>query len=177
MGQNLVFMLKYLRHKMSLKKLTLSILIFAFLFYQLFVVTTIPNWQPDMCRDAAKYISPSRSSSIINPKSLKTETDILLFIFSHPQSFERRNLIRLTWGDDTFSGSMSIQYVFLLGLANSDQTFQKVSLEAAEHGDILLEDFHESYYNLTIKSLFMLKFAVKSAPKTKFIFKVIKFEK
>jgi hypothetical protein len=48
----------------------------------------------------------------------------------------------------------------------------KVQEESEKYGDILLENFYESYNNLTIKSLMLLKLAVVPSLKSEYIFKV-----
>ena len=45
-------------------------------------------------------------------------------------------------------------------------------LEAEDHNDVVLEDFHDTYLNLTLKTTFMLKWLGKDCPSAKFVFKV-----
>ena len=45
-------------------------------------------------------------------------------------------------------------------------------LEAEDHNDVVIEDFHDTYLNLTLKTTFMLKWIGKSCPDAKFVFKV-----
>jgi len=45
-------------------------------------------------------------------------------------------------------------------------------LEAEDHNDVVLEDFHDTYLNLTLKTTFLLKWLGKSCPDSKFVFKV-----
>jgi hypothetical protein len=52
---------------------------------------------------------------------------------------------------------------------------QNVYEESLSRGDILLENFVESYNNLTIKSLMMLKFVTQAAVDAEFVFKVRQF--
>jgi beta-1,3-galactosyltransferase 1 len=47
-----------------------------------------------------------------------------------------------------------------------------VKEESTLNEDILVEKFYESYNNLTVKSLMMLKFSTQMFVNTKFIFKV-----
>jgi hypothetical protein len=48
----------------------------------------------------------------------------------------------------------------------------KIMEEADLFGDILLENFYESYLNLTVKSLMLVKFAALSTVNADFVFKV-----
>jgi len=59
--------------------------------------------------------------------------------------------------------------VFLFGF--SDDYNEALKLEGKTHMDIIQEDFSESYWNLTHKTIMGLKWAVNQCPKAKFIFK------
>jgi beta-1,3-galactosyltransferase 1 len=52
------------------------------------------------------------------------------------------------------------------------QLNQKIRDEAFIYKDILLENFYESYHNLTIKSMMLIKFVASASVKSKFVFKV-----
>ena len=44
--------------------------------------------------------------------------------------------------------------------------------EAEDNNDIILEDFHDTYLNLTLKTTFLLKWMAASCSNSKFVFKV-----
>ena len=48
----------------------------------------------------------------------------------------------------------------------------KAQLESQLFGDVLVEDFVDSYNNLTIKTMMMVKFIVANNIKAKFVVKV-----
>jgi beta-1,3-galactosyltransferase 1 len=49
----------------------------------------------------------------------------------------------------------------------------RLTAEAAENGgDTLLEDFSDTYLNLTLKTTFMLKWAATACPRVKYVFKL-----
>ena len=52
------------------------------------------------------------------------------------------------------------------------QTNERVKDESRCYGDILQENFIETYNNLTIKSLMMVKFVAVYEPKAQLVFKV-----
>jgi len=52
----------------------------------------------------------------------------------------------------------SLAVVFILGTTNDQELTKSIREEAKTHGDILQEDFVDSYVNLTVKSVMMLKF-------------------
>lgn len=71
------------------------------------------------------------------------------------------------------NSSLSFKLVFLLG-RDSERSDPSLSLleEQEKHGDIILEDFLDTYQNLTVKSVFMLKYIRDSCPGTKFVAKI-----
>ncbi len=81
---------------------------------------------------------------------------------SSPDHFSHRRSLRETFcspcsGGEEFREILSCECVFVLGLSNDEEVRPKVEEEAEEFGDVLVEDFLDSYNNLTLKSLFMLK--------------------
>lgn len=44
--------------------------------------------------------------------------------------------------------------------------------ESQEHNDLVVEDFHDVYLNLTIKTGFLLKWLSHDCPEAKFVLKV-----
>ena len=78
-------------------------------------------------------------------------------------AFEQRNSVRETW--KAFDQSHSVKVVFVLGLPQLHLTKKGMKLQEAvetesrQHEDILQEGFVDTYQNLTLKSMFSLKFA------------------
>ena len=76
-------------------------------------------------------------------------------------AFEKRNSVRETW--QTFEQTHPVKIVFVLGLPPLEQTEElqkRLEFESRQHGDILQEGFVDTYQNLTLKSMFVLKFSV-----------------
>uniref|UniRef100_A0A8C0XA01 Hexosyltransferase n=1 Tax=Castor canadensis TaxID=51338 RepID=A0A8C0XA01_CASCN len=69
----------------------------------------------------------------------------------------RRELVRRTWGRERQVQGAPLRRVFLVGTANDPHQASKVNrlldLEARTHGDILQWDFHDSFFNLTLKQV------------------------
>ena len=77
---------------------------------------------------------------------------------------ELRDEIRSTWGNACVTTHRSWCYlIFILGqIANpSDNLQEDIEDESNQYGDILQESFLDSYNNLTIKSIHILKYFVK----------------
>ena len=76
---------------------------------------------------------------------------------SSPEKNESRILTRNFFGHDCLV-SDSCDLVFIMGRPKHDAIQVKIKEEQESFGDILQEDFEDSYNNLTLKSLFSLKF-------------------
>lgn len=84
-------------------------------------------------------------------------------VISAPTQFELRNAIRETWGK-------LIKPLFIMGL-HDQKTFEAVASEAETHDDIILEDFIDSYANLTIKAAYAFKHYLKYYEGSKYFLK------
>ena len=56
--------------------------------------------------------------------------------------------------------------------ANNRDIQKNVLAESQEHNDLVVEDFHDVYLNLTIKTGFLLKWLSQDCPEAKFVLKV-----
>ena len=74
-------------------------------------------------------------------------------------SSERRNLIRKTWAKE--QTDLPVEIIFVIGKNELEENQDLIEKEANEYHDILQEDFIDTYNNLTLKSMFILKFARK----------------
>lgn len=102
------------------------------------------------------YLRPESDTAIIVPKfsnaTLNDERKMVAsFVISSPENIEARQMIRETWGS-------IIKPLFIIGRNENQEKFKDdIKREAAEFDDIILEDFIDSYENLTIKTGFALK--------------------
>ncbi|CAH8594115.1 unnamed protein product [Schistosoma turkestanicum] len=89
--------------------------------------------------------------------------ELLIFIKSAPSNFLRRDTIRLTWGNDLCWGGRRVIHLFLLGNVPSDDTDLKsiIKNESDVNHDIIQQDFLDTYYNNTYKTMFGINWAVK----------------
>ena len=96
--------------------------------------------------------------------NLRQRDEIVCFVISAPGHRLARNAIRRTWGK-------VIMPLFIMGLSdNTSMSF--VYNEAEVFNDIIVEDFVDSYMNLTIKTAFAMKHFLKHFSKSKFFFKI-----
>uniref|UniRef100_A0A8C9B5J5 Hexosyltransferase n=1 Tax=Prolemur simus TaxID=1328070 RepID=A0A8C9B5J5_PROSS len=86
---------------------------------------------------------------------------LLLVIKSSPSNYERRELVRRTWGRERRVRGLQLRRLFLVGTAPDPHQARKVNrllkMEARTHGDILQWDFHDSFFNLTLKQVLFLQ--------------------
>ncbi|KAI1290435.1 Lactosylceramide 1,3-N-acetyl-beta-D-glucosaminyltransferase [Halotydeus destructor] len=83
----------------------------------------------------------------------RTSSPVMVLINSAPNYFEQRSNLRNTWIQDL--KKFNIPYLFVIG--KSDKAIKDaVKREDSVHHDIILAKFTDSYFNLTLKSVFEL---------------------
>ncbi|XP_012688169.2 N-acetyllactosaminide beta-1,3-N-acetylglucosaminyltransferase 2 [Clupea harengus] len=102
------------------------------------------------------------------------QVTLLLGIKSVPGNFEERQAVRETWGQEgVYEDSLLVRTVFLLGRSGSDDPdlTHLLSFEAQQFEDLLVWDFKDSFYNLTLKEHVFIKWSLQHCPQASFIFK------
>eukprot|EP00057_Strongylocentrotus_purpuratus_P008199 XP_011662673.1 PREDICTED: beta-1,3-galactosyltransferase 1-like [Strongylocentrotus purpuratus] len=86
---------------------------------------------------------------------------LLICVISKMSGAKQRNVIRETYGAAVVKYNVSAKIFFLTGISGDyNSTLQaQLQSEADIHGDILQEDFIDSYYNLTTKLIMAAKWA------------------
>lgn len=141
----------------------------------LFVIENA-SWTRKISRDMRVYVKPEEITTLIHPSTLHSYShmlEVVIAVHSHPNNFDERDAIRHMWMHHAIATG-KIAVIFCIGKSpeKEDMTNQRVRKESDEYGDILLEDFVDSYDNLTIKSTLMLKYFHNNDIGTKVIFKV-----
>ena len=85
---------------------------------------------------------------------------LLILVPSSPLNFEKRRVIRQTWGTD-YSMNKTWRTMFLLGQLRHPTEMKYLSAETAIYGDIIQGSQTDSYHNLTLKTEMGLEWAVK----------------
>jgi len=119
-------------------------------------------WPLNQTRDTRLLIKPDSISSILtppqicNPENPFTFPDLIVVVCSAVANFDARTAIRNSWAQDqnTLKG---VRVIFLLGQEENSTHDELVREEADFHGDILQESFIDTYANLTVKSVMLLK--------------------
>ncbi|XP_028988899.1 lactosylceramide 1,3-N-acetyl-beta-D-glucosaminyltransferase B [Betta splendens] len=116
----------------------------------------------------------SNFSFLLDHRGKCTGQDVLLLLFikTSPENSERRKAIRSTWGNETYIQSAlgaTVKVVFALGLPRTraeEPTWSKRSghglqeqlvLEDRLHGDLIQQDFLDSFHNLTLKLIMQFR--------------------
>ena len=97
---------------------------------------------------------------------------LVYIVKSALENFERRKVIRRTWGYERRFSDVNIRTVFLLG-RDPDYNVEKqlrIEEESKEFGDIVQGDFIDNYYNNTIKTMMGLRWAAEQCPTSRFYF-------
>lgn len=123
------------------------------------------------CRDPPLLIDqPDKCASEKGPG----EIFLLFAIKSTPKNFESRQAVRETWGrEGLYENGLQVRTVFLLGRSSADDPNlnKLVSFEAQQFQDLLVWDFHDSFYNLTLKEHVFFKWMLENCPRVSFVFK------
>ncbi|XP_030396555.1 N-acetyllactosaminide beta-1,3-N-acetylglucosaminyltransferase 3 isoform X1 [Gopherus evgoodei] len=98
---------------------------------------------------------------------------LLLAIKSSPGNYERREIIRKTWGEERTYQGVRIRRLFLVGEVRDAREVWKLNqllrLEAAEHGDVLQWAFLDSFFNLTLKQVLFYSWLEAHCPGARFL--------
>ncbi|KAM9330633.1 N-acetyllactosaminide beta-1,3-N-acetylglucosaminyltransferase 3 [Gastrophryne carolinensis] len=99
---------------------------------------------------------------------------LLLAIKSSPGNYERRAIIRQTWGEENRYNNAYVKRIFLSGTSKNQledkHLRQLLKIESEAYGDILQWDFHDSFFNLTLKQFLFHQWLKGYCPGVNFIF-------
>ncbi|XP_058256664.1 beta-1,3-galactosyltransferase 2 [Hemibagrus wyckioides] len=98
---------------------------------------------------------------------------LILLIAVEPGHLEARNAIRQTWGNESLFMGMSFVRLFLMGVKTSPDGHPQSAIveESLQHHDIIQQDFMDTYYNLTIKTLMGMNWVAEYCPHACYVMK------
>jgi beta-1,3-galactosyltransferase 1 len=120
-----------------------------------------------------ELINPHNFTFILSPGvKVCAEKELLLIVMvpTRAENFTHRNFIRSSWGNHEIFSSMRV--VFLLGETKNEIVQNDLELESAIYGDLVQENFIDSYYNLTLKTVMGLRWVSEYCSNAKFFLKV-----
>ena len=136
------------------------------------VFKSIGKWKPASDRRLASdnlaltATTSARNFPLIYRTRLLTFTScpssvfVLILVSTNVLNFDRRALIRRTWGIDN-AVIPRWKTVFLLGNNNNDTDMKKVSHEADIYEDMVQADYTENFWNMTYKVAMGFEWAAK----------------
>ncbi|KAM4675855.1 beta-1,3-galactosyltransferase 2-like [Discoglossus pictus] len=85
-----------------------------------------------------------------------------------------RIAIRKTWGNESNYEDVAVATIFLVGMSPiaTDAAQKLLEEENALYGDIVQQDFLDTYYNLTLKSLMGMEWVAKYCPSASYVMKI-----
>ncbi|XP_066548192.1 beta-1,3-galactosyltransferase 2 [Amia ocellicauda] len=109
--------------------------------------------EPDKCKDSSPFL--------------------ILLIAAEPRQIEARNAIRQTWGNDSIAVGIRFVRLFLLGVGKNQNDYLQNSIEeeSKRHRDIIQQEYMDTYYNLTIKTLMGMNWVAQHCPYTHYVMK------
>ncbi|XP_044125825.1 UDP-GlcNAc:betaGal beta-1,3-N-acetylglucosaminyltransferase 9 [Bufo gargarizans] len=100
---------------------------------------------------------------------------LLIAVKSIVEDFDRRESVRKTWGREALINGVRVRRVFLLGIPRNKTSVSVweslMQQESHYYKDILLWDFLDTFFNLTLKEIHFLSWAEEYCGNVKFIFK------
>jgi len=134
-------------------------------------------WPVNQSRNARELILPDKRTTILTPDvcrasntSKEAHPFLLVIVCSSVPNFEARYSIRESWAKET-EDLKKVKVVFLVGTEVNDTHQEQILSESEQYGDIIQESFIDTYANLTVKSLFLLKWFNTHCDKTQYVMK------
>lgn len=94
-----------------------------------------------------------------NNSKCNKNIQLLILVKSSLKHFDRRKIIRQTWGLENQFSEVPTRTVFILGKSYDVEVQKRIQEEHESYGDIVQYDFFDAYYNNTIKTLSAIKWA------------------
>ncbi|XP_043939459.1 beta-1,3-galactosyltransferase 4 [Protopterus annectens] len=101
-----------------------------------------------------------------------TDPFIVNFVISTPTSKHTREVIRRTWASVKRVGKYPVLTLFALGVPSNPDVLKALEKESKQYKDILLGNFVDTYYNLTLKTLMIMQWYITFCPHASFLLKV-----
>ncbi|XP_048461580.1 UDP-GlcNAc:betaGal beta-1,3-N-acetylglucosaminyltransferase 9 [Rhincodon typus] len=126
-------------------------------------------WQKD-CREFQQIINQENKC-----RKVRGEQLLLISIKSRVEEFERREVARKTWAREGDVRHLQVRRLFLLGIPANQSSLASWSRlleqESQTYQDILLWDFQDTFFNLTLKEIHFLKWLDQFCTSAEFVFK------
>jgi len=105
-----------------------------------------------------------------NNSKCNENVHLLILVKSSLDHFDRRRIIRKTWGFENRFSDVPIRTVFVVGKSYNVDLENRLNEEHEQCGDIVKYNFVDEYYNNTIKTLNTIKWAWMHCNNSRFYF-------
>ena len=116
-----------------------------------------------------------RQEHICSSSQDKQNILLIMFVCTRGENFFARDVLRKTWLRDFLGNNGEIRYIFIIGKQGKDRNLEyqkKIMIESELYGDILQEDFIDTYENLTLKTIMGLKWVSQNCHNAKYVMKI-----
>ncbi|NXI43461.1 B3GL1 acetylgalactosaminyltransferase, partial [Galbula dea] len=99
---------------------------------------------------------------------------LVILVSSAPEEVKPRQAIRVTWGSQNFWWGQRVLTLFLLGQGTQREASAaalSVEDESILYGDIIRQDFLDTYDNLTLKTIMAFRWLTEFCPNARFLMK------
>jgi beta-1,3-galactosyltransferase 1 len=131
-------------------------------------------WPQNQSRDAAEFIHPNTPTALLSPADAcpvsNAKLSLLVIVCSATGNDRERNVIRETWAQKALTPD-NVKVLFLVGRNLNDSLQATLAKESQIYGDLIQENFIDTYANLTIKSLMLLKWFTTSCQHVPYVMK------
>ncbi|XP_041477656.1 uncharacterized protein LOC121425604 [Lytechinus variegatus] len=129
------------------------------------------HWRPHLDNHSYSYLITPHTNCL-DFKGDYADVTLFVFILTSPTHYSNRKVIRRSWMAQAKREHLDMKMIFLLGATDDKVVQHYIDDEAEQNRDILQENFHDSYVNLTLKTIMGLKWSTQTCPKAKFVMKV-----
>lgn len=129
-----------------------------------------PDQQAWFYKPKATKVNRYRYHSIVSNDSvcmLSHPQDVLVIVavLTAPKHLNSHSIIRKTWGQsrtlEVNGGTVTMRTLFFMGMSSDGDIVDTILLESAANRDLIVDDFIDSYRNLSIKSQMLLHWVHK----------------
>lgn len=98
---------------------------------------------------------------------------LVILVTSRPEDVKARQVIRITWGSQKSWWGQQVRTLFLLGHGGEREESLSLSIEDESilYGDIIRQDFLDTYNNLTLKTIMAFRWVAEFCPNTQYVMK------
>ncbi|XP_074652772.1 beta-1,3-galactosyltransferase 1-like [Tubulanus polymorphus] len=131
------------------------------------------NLHPEPITLPSVVVNPHEYNYVINREDIcaNATIDLMVVVTTAVSSFNQRKAIRTTWGSAVNEPRLRTRLIFIVGSANDSAAQYTLQEESDVYQDIVQKDFIDTYRNLTIKSIAMVKWVRDFCPQARFLLK------